>query len=116
MLSFATIVGFVAAVCTTIANIPQLYKCWTTGSAGDLSLYMLLVLASGLALWVAYGVMQQDYVVLVANLVSSCSSVSSSSSRSAKCFAPGARAKAARPRKRKTDEVCAPLQPQGPGP
>ncbi|HTK13726.1 MAG TPA: SemiSWEET transporter [Xanthobacteraceae bacterium] len=70
MLSFATIVGFVAAVCTTIANVPQLYKCWTSGSAGDLSLYMLLVLASGLALWVAYGVMQQDYVVLVANFVS----------------------------------------------
>jgi MtN3 and saliva related transmembrane protein len=31
---------------------------------------MLLVLASGLALWVGYGVLQNDLVIIVANAIS----------------------------------------------
>ena len=31
---------------------------------------MLLVLASGLALWVAYGVLQKDIVIILANAIS----------------------------------------------
>lgn len=44
-----TIVGTVAAILTTGCHIPQLRKCWETGSAGDLSLKMLLTLAGGIA-------------------------------------------------------------------
>ena len=45
----------------------QLHKCWSKNTADDLSLYMLLVLASGLALWIMYGVMQGDWVIIAAN-------------------------------------------------
>ena len=51
MITFATVVGLAAAVCTTGANLPQLKKAWTTGQTDDISMNMLLVLASGLALW-----------------------------------------------------------------
>ena len=67
MISGAQVIGSIAAFCTTVSYVPQLHKCWTKKSAADLSLYMLLVLATGLALWVAYGVMQGDWVVVVAN-------------------------------------------------
>jgi MtN3 and saliva related transmembrane protein len=51
MSTFVTVVGLAAAVCTTGAILPQLKKAWTTGQTDDISMNMLLVLASGLALW-----------------------------------------------------------------
>ena len=44
--------------------------CWKTGSAGDLSLRMFLVLAAGVALWILYGVLQSDLVIIVSNSAS----------------------------------------------
>ncbi len=63
-------VGTAAAILTTASNIPQLKKCWQTGSAGDLSLKMLITLASGVALWIGYGVLKDDLVIICANVVS----------------------------------------------
>jgi MtN3 and saliva related transmembrane protein len=42
----------------------------TNSQAADLSLYMLLVLASGLALWIVYGFVQGDTVIIAANCAS----------------------------------------------
>jgi MtN3 and saliva related transmembrane protein len=67
VISGAQSIGLIAACCTTVSYVPQLYKCWTTRTAADISLYMLLVLAAGLALWVLYGAMQRDWVIIVAN-------------------------------------------------
>jgi MtN3 and saliva related transmembrane protein len=65
-----TLIGLMAALCTTASYIPQLKKCWETGSAGDLSLKMFSILAAGIALWVVYGVLQGDAVNILANSVS----------------------------------------------
>ena len=70
MSTFVTVVGLAAAVCTTGAILPQLKKAWTTGQTDDISMNMLLVLASGLALWVAYGVLRADFVIILANGIS----------------------------------------------
>ena len=70
MITFATVVGLAAAVCTTGANVPQLKKAWTTGQTDDISLNMLLVLASGLALWIVYGALKEDVVIILANGIS----------------------------------------------
>lgn len=70
MTTAATLIGLAAAVCTTAANLPQLKKAWTTGQTDDISLTMLLLLACGLGLWVAYGVLQKDFVIILANAVS----------------------------------------------
>jgi len=70
MPNLVTLLGFVAAMCTTGAIVPQLYKAWSSGKTDDISLRMLLVLAFGLALWVVYGVFRADIVVIVANGVS----------------------------------------------
>ena len=67
---FATVIGLAAAVCTTVANVPQLKKAWTTGETDDLSLKMLLLLGSGLGLWVFYGVLRGDVVIILANGIS----------------------------------------------
>jgi MtN3 and saliva related transmembrane protein len=65
-----TFLGGAAAVCTTASYIPQLRICWTTGETGDLSLMMLLLLACGLGLWIMYGLMRADAVIICANGVS----------------------------------------------
>jgi len=70
MITFATVIGLAAAVCTTAANLPQLKKAWTTGQTDDISLKMLLLLACGLGLWVVYGVLQKDIVIVLANAIS----------------------------------------------
>ena len=65
-----TLIGAAAAFCTTVSYIPQLRKCWATGQTGDLSLKMLLLLAAGLLLWMVYGFMRGDIVIIIANGVS----------------------------------------------
>ncbi len=67
-----TIIGLAAAFCTTVSYVPQVRKSWTTGRTGDLSLRMFLTLATGIALWVVYGVFRQDLVIVVGNSISLC--------------------------------------------
>jgi MtN3 and saliva related transmembrane protein len=70
MSTFTTVIGLAAAVCTTAANLPQLKKAWTTGQTDDISLKMLLLLGCGLGLWVVYGVLQKDVIIILANGIS----------------------------------------------
>lgn len=59
--------GILAALLTTVANMPQVIKCVRTGESADLSLKMLITLALGLLLWLSYGVMPSDLIIAVAN-------------------------------------------------
>jgi MtN3 and saliva related transmembrane protein len=65
-----TAVGGMAAFCTTFSYFPQLKKCWQTGHSGDLSLRMCLVLSLGVTLWVIYGVLKADWIIIAANSIS----------------------------------------------
>jgi MtN3 and saliva related transmembrane protein len=65
-----TAIGLAAALCTTVSYAPQVMKCWRTGEADDLSLRMFLILGAGLSLWVVYGVLRSDWVIVGANTVS----------------------------------------------
>lgn len=70
LFDLTSIVGAFAAICTTASYFPQLKKCWDTGHAEDLSLRMFSVLAVGIALWIIYGVMKGDWIIISANSVS----------------------------------------------
>lgn len=69
-MTLATLIGLVAAFCTTISYVPQIKKIWTTGETHDISLKMFLILAAGIALWIVYGILQRDAVIILANSVS----------------------------------------------
>jgi MtN3 and saliva related transmembrane protein len=69
-MDIATVTGLLAALCTTVSYYPQLKTCWDTDSAGDLSLKMFMTLAAGVALWVVYGFLKNDMVIIIANAVS----------------------------------------------
>jgi MtN3 and saliva related transmembrane protein len=72
MMDFTTLVGLIAAFCTTISYWPQLKKCYQTRSAGDLSFTTFATLAFGIATWVLYGFLRSDPVIVLANAVSLC--------------------------------------------
>jgi MtN3 and saliva related transmembrane protein len=69
-MDLVTIIGTLAAICTTASYLPQVKKVWVTRSTRDISLKMFLLLAAGLALWVAYGVLQEDMMIIIANCLS----------------------------------------------
>ncbi len=69
-MTLVTLIGLAAAFCTTISYIPQLKKIWESGDTEDISLKMFLILAAGIALWIVYGILRGDAVIILANSVS----------------------------------------------
>jgi MtN3 and saliva related transmembrane protein len=74
--NFIPWIGVCAALLTSLSYIPQVQKVWPRGSTEDLSLHMLLVLTAGLLLWIAYGLLQSDWVIVAANSVGAALSAS----------------------------------------
>jgi MtN3 and saliva related transmembrane protein len=64
-----TIVGFIAALVTTTANLPQVWKTYRNKSGEGLSFRMLLSLAIGLGLWIVYGIMSKSLPLIVTNVI-----------------------------------------------
>ena len=67
--NYIDLFGFSAALLTTIAFLPQLYKTWQTKSADDVSLVMLILFITGLFCWIIYGLKINSIPILVANII-----------------------------------------------
>lgn len=63
------IIGLIAAVLTTSAFVPQVYKTWKTKSAGNISLTMYIAMFIGILLWLVYGIHINSIAMIVANIV-----------------------------------------------
>ena len=68
-LNYIDLFGFSAALLTTIAFLPQLYKTWKTKSADDVSLVMLILFITGLFCWIIYGLKINSIPILIANII-----------------------------------------------
>lgn len=64
-----TIVGILAALGTTCAWLPQVVKTWTTKNARDFSWGYLAMFSTGVALWMVYGILKKDPVIIGANAI-----------------------------------------------
>lgn len=64
-----TWIGIAAAVLTTAAFAPQAIQAWRTRSTKDVSLAMFSLMVSGIALWLAYGLLINDLPLIVANAI-----------------------------------------------
>ncbi len=62
-------IGFAAAICTTISFLPQLLRVLKLRSARDISLVMFIVFSAGTALWLVYGLLAHSLPVTLANAV-----------------------------------------------
>ena len=61
------ILGLVAGGITSVAMLPQLIKVWKEKNVQDLSLMMILVLVTGLSLWVWYGILKEELPIILSN-------------------------------------------------
>ncbi|NML59075.1 SemiSWEET transporter [Chryseobacterium cheonjiense] len=61
------ILGIVAGILTSVSMIPQLIKVLKEKNAEDLSWTMILVLISGLSLWVWYGFIKDELPIILSN-------------------------------------------------
>ena len=64
-----TIIGLLAAACTTIAFLPQVIKTVKTKKTNDISRLMYVVLTTGIFLWVVYGLLTIDLPIILANSI-----------------------------------------------
>ncbi len=67
-------IGFVAAVLTTAAFLPQVYKTWKTKDVSSLSLPMLLIFFVGIMAWLVYGFLKNSLPMIFANSITIVSS------------------------------------------
>lgn len=65
--SLPTIVGLVAAGCTTGAFVPQVVRLRRLRSAAEISLATFLVFSIGTSLWLVYGLEIDSVPVIAAN-------------------------------------------------
>ena len=65
------IIGFMAAIFTTSAFVPQVYKAWKTKDVEAISLTMFVVMFIGVLLWLIYGFYIKSLSMVVANIMSS---------------------------------------------
>lgn len=63
------IIGFVAALLTTSAFVPQVIKVWKSKSSKGVSVSMYLVLLLGVSLWGVYGYLIDSMSIMIANTV-----------------------------------------------
>lgn len=61
------ILGLIAGALTAIASMPQLIKVIKTKNVDDISWLMLVILISGLSLWVWYGFEQDELPIILSN-------------------------------------------------
>lgn len=61
--------GYFAAVCTTVAYIPQVVKVYKTKSTNDISLGMFSLMTLGIFCWMIYGFLIDALPVILANLI-----------------------------------------------
>lgn len=68
-MTLLTALGLTAGALTTLGFVPQVVKTWRTKSGHDLSFGTFGALLLGAALWLIYGVLQDDAPLIAANSV-----------------------------------------------
>ena len=65
----SNLIGYPAAVLTTVAFIPQAWKSWRTRDLSGISLSMYALFTTGVGLWLAYGIIISSMPIIVANAI-----------------------------------------------
>jgi MtN3 and saliva related transmembrane protein len=60
-------IGGLAALLTSLSYVPQVRKALPRGATEDLSLKTLGILTAGLSVWILYGVLRGDWVIVLGN-------------------------------------------------
>jgi MtN3 and saliva related transmembrane protein len=59
----------VAGAVTCLTFLPQVIKTWQSKSAKDISLNMFLIAAANEIMWIAYGALLNNWVIILTNVI-----------------------------------------------
>ncbi|MBK7183835.1 MAG: SemiSWEET transporter [Bacteroidetes bacterium] len=68
-MNFATIIGLLAATCTTISFVPQVVQILKTKNTKGISLGMYILFTFGIACWLIYGFYLGELPIIIANAI-----------------------------------------------
>ena len=68
-IDYIEIIGLIAAVLTTAAFLPQVYKTWKTKDVSSLSLPMFSMFFVGVVMWLIYGLLIESPAIIFANTI-----------------------------------------------
>jgi MtN3 and saliva related transmembrane protein len=60
-------IGTIAGILVLLSFVPQIMKAYKTKKMVDVSSYLMILIASGMFLWVVYGVIRSDPVIIGTN-------------------------------------------------
>ena len=63
------LIGFSAAILTTLAFVPQVYQVWKSKSNSGLSLTTYMMFVIGVFLWLIYGIFIDSISMIIANSI-----------------------------------------------
>lgn len=69
---FSGWIGSMAAVLTTISFVPQVIHSYRKRDLSGVSLSMYSIFTLGVGLWLLYGVIKQDWPLILANSITFC--------------------------------------------
>jgi MtN3 and saliva related transmembrane protein len=64
---FVEILGYTAGAITSLTFLPQVIKTWKVKSAKDISLMMFVIAAINESLWIVYGGLLNNWVIILTN-------------------------------------------------
>ncbi len=68
-MDLSALIGTLAAVCTTLAYIPQAVKTIRTKHTQDISLALLALITTGTIFWTIYGILRTDWIIVLTNVL-----------------------------------------------
>jgi MtN3 and saliva related transmembrane protein len=68
-MSGVDILGYSAGFITSLTFLPQVIKTWKEKSAKDISLMMFIIAAINEVMWIVYGVLLNNWVIILTNSI-----------------------------------------------
>ncbi len=69
-MNIETVIGIAASTGTAVSLIPQLIKVIKEKEAKNVSIMMMLILFAGIGLWIIYGILKNDWIIIISNAFS----------------------------------------------
>ena len=63
------LLGYAAGAITSLTFLPQVIKTWKEKSAKDVSLLMFIIAAINEVMWIVYGALLNNWVIILTNSV-----------------------------------------------
>ena len=63
------VLGYAACAVTALTFLPQVIKTWKEKSAKNVSLMMFVIAFVNEVMWIAYGALQHDNVIVIKNVI-----------------------------------------------